>query len=80
MWNGHPWHGCTSIANPAVLADTIMAPINTPFNLSSSPPSGGTRTRDGTPSTLATFMSPDTGQDGLDNAVDIEKLELGTPR
>jgi len=46
------------------------------FNISSSPPSGGTRTHHGTPSTIATIMSPDAGNDGLDNGAGIPKLEL----
>lgn len=45
-------------------------------NISSSPPSGGTRTHYATPSTIPTVMSPDTGRDDFDNDTGIPKLDL----
>lgn len=47
------------------------------FHLSSSPPSGGTRTYQGTPSTNATAMSPETGSGCQDDKSSIAEFDLG---
>lgn len=59
------------------LSRITMATPNPVFNLSSSPPSGGTHSGHGTPSTLATFMSP-LNNDFLDIGTEIENLDLGS--
>lgn len=57
--------------------DSNMAMSNPSFHLSSSPPSGGTRTYHGTPSTNATVMSPETGPGSHDDKSSIAEFDLG---
>ncbi|KAK5082928.1 hypothetical protein LTR05_006810 [Lithohypha guttulata] len=50
------------------------------YNLSSSPPSGGTNTHHGTPSTIATIMSPEAGASSVQRDADVNKLDLALNR
>ena len=65
-----------SSTDTVALTEFTMATNFPAANVSSSPPSGGTRTHHGTPSTIPTIMSPDAGNDDFDNGAGIPKLEL----